>query len=146
MKEKGILLMCYGSSTYGKYAFNMAHSIKHYGNFPIHLICDSVSIKEINTSIFDSFEVIDFEKEDKKDYGLSKIKIFERSPFEKTLYLDVDGVCLNDVEPWFNRIANNHSVYAQLMGLGGLKDSISYNPWASNEVIWEKFNLKEDAV
>jgi hypothetical protein len=147
MKEKGILLMAYGTSTYGKYAYNMAHSIKHFNKtIPIHLICDSASISDIKTDIFDSFDVIDFLTEDKKDYGLSKIKIFERSPFEKTLYLDVDGVCMNDVDTWFDRIANNHSVYAQLMGVGGLKDSISYNPWASNEVIWEKFRLKEDSI
>lgn len=146
-KEKGILLMAYGSSVYGKYAFNIAHSIRHFNkSIPIHLICDAKAISDIKTEVFNSFEVIDFEKEDKGDYGLSKIKIFERSPFEKTLYLDVDGICLNDIDSWFDRIANNHSVYAQLMGTGGIKDNISYNPWAGNDVIWQNFGLKEDSV
>lgn len=146
-KDRGILLMCHGSAIYGKFAHNMAHSIKHWNKtFPIHLICDHISIGDIDTSIFDSFEIIDFLREDKKDYCLSKIRLFERSPFNKTLYLDVDGVCLNNPEEVFTKIENEHFIYSQVMGSGGINDSISYNPWASNDVIWKKFNLSQDAV
>lgn len=134
--------MAYGA-TYGKYAYNMAASIKHYNKIiPIHLICDHLSIDSIDTSIFDSFEIIAFGN----DAGLNKILLFDRSPFNKTLYLDVDGICLNDPDKVFNQIEKDHYIFSQLMGSGGINDDISYAAWAENEIVWKKFNLKQDAI
>src|SRR5690606_115314 len=144
--SKGILLMCFNTPTYGRYAYNMAHSIMNYSNLPIHLICDKKSIMRIETSIFSAVEFIDFERNEtgRVDNCFAKTKLFERSPFEKTLYLDVDGVMLKNPEEIFNAL-DGKPIYVQPMGQGGKNDNISYT-WASNEIVWEKYKLKDDAV
>lgn len=145
---KGILLMCFGSNTYGAYAYNMAHSIKYfYPAANIHLLCDIDSINDIDTTIFDSFEVIDFERDEKGriDNCLAKIKLFERSPFEKTLYLDVDGVCINSLEGLIERL-ESESLYVQVIDSGKKDKKIQYSLWATNDTIWDKFNLNEYSV
>jgi hypothetical protein len=141
--EKGILLMAFGNPVYGKYAYNMANSIRHLNkNIPVHLICDHEALSHIDTHAFTSFEIHDFSF----DPCINKINLFDKSPFDQTLYLDVDGVCLNDPELILDEISKGHFIYSQVLGSGGFKDSISYNAWASNETIWKHFKLKEDAV
>jgi hypothetical protein len=141
----GILLMCFNSKTYGKYAFNMAHSIRHYTNIPIHLISDHESTEGINTSVFSSHEIIDFEKNDlgKVDNCLAKIKLFERSPFEKTLYLDVDGIVLNNPEDILKRL-EEFPFWTQPMGTGKRgDDSINYM-WAKNDLLYDKYEIDNE--
>jgi hypothetical protein len=142
----GILLMCFGSREYGKWAYNMAHSLKHYSEFPVHLISDSDSIDGLDISVFDSNEIVDFETDDfgRIDIALAKIKIFERSPFEKTLYLDVDGVVIKPIDELIKSL-EGQSIYTQFMGKGKREDKISYT-WADNDVVWEWFGLNEDSV
>lgn len=138
--NRGILLIAFKSKTYGKYAYNLAHSIKYYSNENIHLVCDQVAVADIDLSIFDSVTKSEFTD----DYCLNKIGIFERSPFEKTLYLDVDSICIKDIITLFESL-NGERVFIQSMGLGGKSDKINYNIWAENNHIWEHFKLKEDA-
>ena len=46
--NKGIVLISFGSSTYAKYAYNMAYSLKYYcQNLPIYLFTDGIGM-EIN--------------------------------------------------------------------------------------------------
>lgn len=131
--NRGILLMCFGSQTYGKYAYNMACSIRHCSELPLHLLCDSGSIKNLDTSVFTSYEVVEFERENIKiDNCLAKIKLFERSPFDHTIYLDVDGLCLNDPMPLFDI----PTPYAQLLGMND-------SPWAGQETIRHWFNIED---
>jgi hypothetical protein len=143
---KGILLMCFNSKTYGKFAYNMAHSIRHYCDLPIHFLADRESISGINTSIFNSIDIIDFEKNENGaiDNLIAKIKIFERSPFEETLYLDVDGIMLKNPEELFD-ILKDETLYVQPMGSGKKTDSITYT-WASNDIVYERFNLTDDII
>jgi hypothetical protein len=142
----GILLMCFNSKTYGKYAFNMAHSIRHYTDIPIHLISDHESTDGLDMAVFSSHDIVEFERNEqgKVDNCLAKIRLFERSPFERTLYLDVDGVMMKNPEELFE-ILEGENFYTQPMGSGKRGDSISYN-WASNEVIWERFGFDDDTI
>jgi hypothetical protein len=143
---KGILLMCFNSVTYGRYAYNMAQSIRHYTDLPIHLISDSESTSGIDDSIFSSHEVIEFERNElgKIDNCIAKIKLFERSPFDQTLYLDVDGAMLKNPEDLFKRFEGK-TIWAQPMGTGTKEHNITYT-WAPNEIVWERFKLKEDTL
>lgn len=143
MIKEGILLVSFGSATYAKYAYNMAYSIRHYcQSLPIYLYTDGVGMDQIDQSVFDRVEKYEF---DLNDPGLNKIKLFEISPFEKTLYLDVDGVCLQDISPLFKEL-EDHNVFAQVIDFGKKDDKITYSEWANNTTIWEHFKLKEDAV
>jgi alpha-N-acetylglucosamine transferase len=142
----GILLMCFNSPTYGRYAYNMAHSIRYYSDIPIHLISDHESIQGINTDIFTSHDFVEFERNEygKIDNCLAKIKLFERSPFEKTLYLDVDGVMMKNPEELFE-ILKGEYIYVQPMGSGKKFEKITYT-WAANDIVYSKFKIKDDAI
>lgn len=129
--------MCHSSPFYGKWAYNMAYSIRAYSNIPIHLIYDDKSISNIELSIFSSFEKYDFGK----DYCYEKIDLFDKSPFDETLYLDVDGVVIKNPEDIFERL-EGVDIWIQPMGKGRRGDSITYN-WVDNESIWDKYNLTE---
>lgn len=138
--------MSFNSPTYGRYAYNMAHSIRHYTNIPIHLISDQISLDGIDTSVFDSHDIVEFERNEfnKIDNCLAKIKLFDRSPFERTLYLDVDGVMLNNPDQLFDRFETSN-IFVQPMGSGNKESNITYS-WASNDIVWDKFKLKSEAI
>lgn len=138
---KGIVLLSFGSATYAKYAMNMAYSIKHYCSVPVHLFSDGFGLDEIDQSIFDKVEIREFSK----DPGYNKMCLYENSPFDRTLYLDVDGVCMKDVTPVFEAL-NGTPVYTQVIDYGPYTESKNYMEWAKNKTIWEHFKLKEDAI
>lgn len=143
MIEKGIILISFGSATYAKYAYNMAFSIKHFSkDLLVYLFTDGIGLDHIDSSIFDKVELSTFYPEDP---GLNKVGLFEMSPFEKTLYLDVDGVCLRDITPLFDEL-ESQNVFAQVIDCGKRDDKITYSEWADNKTIWEHFDLKEDAI
>lgn len=143
---KGILLMCFNSQTYGKFAYNMAHSIRYYTDLPIHLLCDRESIEGIDTSVFSSYEIIDFERNEfgRIDNCLAKISLYERSPFDETLYLDVDGIMINNPEDIFKQL-EGEIIWTQPMGKGTKTENITYT-WADNEIVWSRYNLPEETV
>jgi len=144
--SKGILLMSFGSQIYGGYAYNMANSIRRFSDVKIHLLTDEVSIDGFDKSVYSSIEIVDFDKDRGKiDPCLAKIKLFDRSPFDKTLYLDVDGIMLRNPDELFERF-DGRTIYSQLMDFGKREDNISYARWASNKVVWDKFNLSEDSI
>lgn len=141
--EKGILLVSFGSATYAKYAYNLAYSIKYYNQgLPIFLYSDGSGLDQVDTSVFDKIEIREFSQ---SDPGLNKINIFELSPFKKTLYLDVDGVCLKDLSPLFEQL-ESQEVFAQVIDYGKKQDKITYSEWADNSTVWDHFKLKEEAV
>jgi hypothetical protein len=136
---KGILLMCHTSNFYGKWAYNMAYSIRSFCELPIHLIHDSESVKGIDTSIFNSMQLTEFSK----DFCLEKIKIFERSPFEETLYLDVDGIMIKNPEDIFTMLKGSF-FWTQPMGTGKKgDDSINYM-WAKNALLYDKYQINDN--
>lgn len=141
--KKGILLVSFGSSTYAKYAYNMAYSIKHYcQSLSVFLYTDGIGMDQIDHSVFDKVEHFDFNLQDP---GLNKINLFELSPFENTLYLDVDGVCLKDISTLFEQLEGS-DVFAQVIDFGKKDDKITYSEWADNPTVWEHFKLKDDAI
>lgn len=131
--------MCFDSPYYGQFAYNMACSIKAHSSLPIHLIADKKSIISIDKSVFDSIEYYDFEKEgNRTNIGLTKVLLFDRSPFERTLYLDVDGVLFKDPEPLFEIF---DTIFVQVTGKGNLEDEGTATVWAKNEDLRERFGI-----
>ena len=98
----GILLIGMGKH-YTRLAYNMCKSIKRFSDIPIALITDDT----------DDFFLKEFDhiiRPDIQDYleGYSfnpfklKTKIYDLTPFEHTIYLDVDGIALKDISPLFD--------------------------------------------
>lgn len=143
--NKGILLIAFGKP-YGKMAFNLAASIKVRSDIKIHLICDADAMSDISMNFFDSYEVYDFKLLNGRiDPCQAKIDIYSLSPFDKTLFLDVDAVCMNALDALFDKLLGTN-IYFQVMGRGGKEDKITYSHWASNKTIWEHFKLKDNAI
>jgi hypothetical protein len=142
--ERGILLMAYGNA-YHQYAYNLAYSIKFYSKEKVFLLCDT--IPDVDTSVFDQIEIFEPAKREdgQYDHCQNKIDIYARSPFKKTLYLDVDAVCLKDISPILDSL-DGWRIYSQMVDCGGRHDSIGYSVWASNDTIWEHFKLDNKAV
>lgn len=132
--------MCHSSPYYGKWAYNMAHSIRALSEIKIHLVHDKASTQGIDLSIFDSKEEIEFGN----DFGLEKIKVFDRSPFDETLYLDVDGIVINNPDEIFDKLKGS-SIWVQPMGKGTKGDNITYT-WAANVIVWLRFNLSDETI
>lgn len=145
--KQGILLVIFGHNSYGKWAYNLAHSIKHYSDIPIHIVCEESTVAGLDMAIFDTIQYTTFETTPSGKYDVAEIKtsLIKYSPFEKTIYLDADGVALKDIAPLFDAIFKSHSVYSQAISAGKKTDSLNYT-WASNDTLWGHFDLKEDAV
>lgn len=108
--KKGILLLALGHGDYGHMAATLAASIREHSDIPIHLIhygraWGAMSDKE--RSFFTSEQPIDREcitKDGKQEvFFKAKTCIYDLSPFEQTLFLDVDMI-------WLPNGARNNSV------------------------------------
>lgn len=97
-----ILLIAYGNSAYAKFASNLAYSIKRFCNVHITLASDGCH-EGYDMSKID--RIITFSPEFfLNDPCLVKISLDEITPYDHTIYLDVDVICLKDPTPLFDRI------------------------------------------
>ncbi len=97
-----ILLIAYGDSAYAKFASNLAYSIKRFCNTPIAMASDGCH-EGIDMSKID--RILQFSPEYfLNDPCLIKISLLEITPYERTIYIDVDMLCLKNPQPLFDRI------------------------------------------
>lgn len=98
-----ILLIAYGNSAYAKFASNLAYSIKKYVDVHITLASDGCHVGYDMSKID---QIITFDPDQyKNDPCLIKINLNKISPYEKTIFLDVDMICLNNPQPLFEIIS-----------------------------------------
>jgi len=99
--SKGVLLIALGKH-YSRLAFNMAKSIHQYSDVEIACITD-----ETDSSLLTEYSDIIRPKLDDylEEYQFNPFKLktymYDLSPFEHTIYLDVDGIVLKDIDPLF---------------------------------------------
>lgn len=121
-ETKGILLLAIGKPAYIQFAVNMALSIREYGcELPIHLVYGKTDKGELlwnwlpddEKALFTSHEEMKevhyqdiikkgIEAESKLSPGKAKLHINLYSPFDKTIYIDVDGLCVRDLTSLFD--------------------------------------------
>lgn len=102
----GIILIAFGNKQYLNMAVNMLHSIRHHSPSIKVALAVSTDLLTHQCSFFD--EVIPINPKDLIDQNgvfqpaLGKLNMDKFSPFSgKTLYLDVDGIALQPLEPLF---------------------------------------------
>lgn len=116
---RGIVLLAVENPVYAKFAFNMALSIKHHSpEIPIQLIADSRALEGLmawqeQPKYFDYITKVDedFSHAPDSEYNnknrftpaKAKLSIYQKSMFDETIYMDVDGICINPVEDLFNQ-------------------------------------------
>lgn len=153
--KKGIVLVAFGKRGYGFAAYNLALSIKHFNpKIKIALIHDDIALRQVpDHRFFDKLIKIQPKdymsvKESKHgphqfiDPAKLKTHIYNYLPFTENLYLDVDALALQDLQPLMDHLSDQEKFYiTDVRGLGGKDDAITYSVWAKNEDIWKFFKL-----
>ena len=143
--SKGIVLLAFGKPCYGRAAFNMAVSIKHFDpQVKIALLRDHAAFAKnhFDFSVFD--EQIFLNETDLSNPGLIKTKIYDYLPFDHNLYLDVDGIALQSCEKLLNDLSEGKDYFKTKIFT--TYDSTSPNElpemiWAHRETIWNHYKL-----
>lgn len=152
---KGILISAWGKRGYIYAAYNLAFSIKHFNRrLPVYLYCDPQLLKDLQgdqADVFDQVIPIDISilQQNEKSPANIKITAYDNLPFDYTLFLDVDALALQDLEPCIDKmIAQGGYFYSHILDLWTLDrgDNIPNMVWANASKIWQKYALPETAV
>jgi hypothetical protein len=141
---KGIVLIATGHPYYGRWAYNMALSLKANEDFPIALLYTSRAISHLTTDqlrVFDNFVEVPTLMESTGTW--TKLLAGELSPWQETIILDVDAVFLNRKPSDLFKEVSNVCFTAITEGCES-DPSKNYNFWAEPKEIREKYKLKEE--
>lgn len=138
---RGIVLLALGKPAYGIFAYHMAVSIRAYNNtIPIHLVYEPSA--KPNLPAFTSSEQIDPQDlylDGKFTPALAKLNLYKYLPFEENIYLDVDGVCIRDIQKAFEQ---GKDYAAESLGFLSLDEDFGQRMlWADGKTISEHYGL-----
>lgn len=137
--QLGIIILATGHPYYGRYAYNLAITIKAVEDIPITLLWAGTGISHLSEhqlSIFDTVKEIDA-----PDSCGCKLEAYKHSPYQKTLLLDADMLWLPKKKP--------SELFAQLDGskftaiVEGSTDhpNAKYFFWADVEEMRTKYKI-----
>ena len=137
MKTKGILLIALGRK-YNELAFNLIKSIKkHNPTLEVAVITDS-TYPEI-LEVYDHV-IIPQPAHYIEDFVFNPFKlktfIYDLSPFDETIYLDVDSICLRDISELF------YPFKIQEVGRYEKGDKCDCVWFENLDIIFNKYNLE----
>lgn len=97
--SSGIILIALGHPYYSHMAYNLAVSIKYHGDIPITMICSKGSLNQLHDwqrHIWDEVEIDlnQLQRNGNIEYLKAKTLIYDLSPYDKTIFLDVDTLLL----------------------------------------------------
>lgn len=142
--KKGITLIAIGnnskSSVYGRMAYNMALSIKYHTDLPIQLIYNNEAIAGLQERHLAFFDVMT--KAEAADYYESvftpsklKINLYKYLVFDDTIYLDVDGILINDITGVFDNEGDYYTSRVQ-------EATPENMMWADLDMLRKKYDVK----
>lgn len=155
--QEGVVLFAFGKVGYYHAAYNLAYSIKHYSpSVKIALYVDDIkkctnSTGDINKYVdsLNQIEHSDLYVDGKFDPAMLKVSLYKYLPFKNNLYLDVDAICLKDIQPLIDDLVStkrhyiSHCVGYHTIDLGR---DIPSMQWAWANDIWEHFKLESDSI
>jgi hypothetical protein len=154
----GVVLFAFGKPQYFWAAYNLAYSIKrHNKSIQIALISEPLEkgaryyCPELS-DVIDLFVDLPHENlyVDKKiDPARCKLLMYDLLPFDENLYLDVDAVCLKDLQPVIDNLRNSERDYqTYILGTHTIDKGrdIATMQWAWGDDIWQHFELSEKTV
>jgi hypothetical protein len=156
--SSGVVLVAFGKPQYYWAAYNLAYSIKRFNKvLQIALICDSQ--ERATYYCHDLTNVIDVYVElpeqhiytnKKLDPGKAKVLLYDYLPYQNNLYLDVDAVCLKDLQPLIDQLIENNAEYAtHVVGEHTIDKGRDFKQmqWAWADQLWQHFGLvKSDKI
>lgn len=140
--SKGIILVALGYPLYGTYALNLAMSIKAYDSIPIMLIHDKQSIAHLTKeekALFDTMQVADeadYTVNGQKQYQRMKLCAYKYSPFDQTLYMDVDNIMFPKKK--VSDLLVHLDKMPFFIGLNGHYNPLTRQKTSSNYTYWEE--------
>lgn len=144
----GVVLVSFGKPGYAYAAYNLALTIKHHNpKVRIALIHDKNTLKYLDHTIYrfvDKFIPLPLDMEIKKDPAQIKTGLYDLLPWKGNLYLDIDAVCLKDIQPMINELSEKDGFYlTEVRGYSGKGEKRNYSIWAKDDDIWDFFQLEE---
>lgn len=143
-----IVLLAIGKRGYFFAAYNLAYSIKYHNpDAKILLVHDGAYTRQIDTFIFDHTHEVNLLFTHQRgvfDAGGAKLGIYSIATqyFKEYLYLDVDAICLKNLQPFYDSMTKDFHI--DVLGKG-TKDGGNVSMWAKNEDVWNEFKLSDDA-
>lgn len=120
--NKGIVIYAFKKPAYGKFAYNLAASIKfHSPELPICLIHDELALTHLSIeqkALFDTQIIIateDLYDDRKFSPGKAKILGYKYFPYDQNMVIDADSLCIQALEPLFDKY-NKKPIYSQCSG------------------------------
>ena len=153
----GVVLMAFGKPQYYWAAYNLAYSIKRFNKaVQIALISEPLDkgARYYCPELSDVIDVyVDLPSEHiytnkKLDPAKGKLLMYGLLPFQENLFLDVDAVCLKDIEPLLKHLSSSDKNYqTHIVGTHTIHQGKDFKEmqWAWADHLWEHFNLTEDA-
>lgn len=114
--EKGIVILALGHANYGRMALNLAVSIKAHNQDVRVCLLHSSGMEGIfnhnERSFFSEFVEVPedlYTYKGNKEYQMAKTSVYDLSPYDRTIYLDADSICLptRKFEDLFHKCWNN---------------------------------------
>jgi hypothetical protein len=128
-------------------AAQLALSIKYHNpNISICLVVDDSihKLPEFWKSQFDHIKPLKQEHlyiDGVMQAGYAKLNAYHYTPYDRTIYLDVDGICIQDIQSLFDQC--NKFYQTEVIDRGKIDDKIDYSHWATNKNIWEYFEIDQ---
>lgn len=155
--KRGILLIALGHRNYGEMAANLAASIKYRDHtMPIHLVHSVGSIDSLDQqklSLFDSMAICPKEAHTWKGNHAAWIKaktwMYDLSPFDSTIFLDVDMVCLHKkpLAEIFDAMDQDKVGYTiqnrDYIDLGNKEINEKYSLWVNVKEVKQAYGIKK---
>lgn len=139
------MLLAWGKRGYGFSAYNLAVSLKYYSpSIGITLLATEAVMKQVpDRSVFDNIVWIE---EPATNPGRFKVSIYKYLPYDYNLYLDVDALCLRNIEGLFDTLIAGGGHYYTF--INAVYDSTSPNLlpdmyWAYKDDIWSHYALTD---
>lgn len=120
--NKGIIIYAFKKTAYGKFAYNLAVSLKYNSpELPICLLHDGNAIMHLTIDqrkFFDQEIIISYE--DMYDKGMfspgkAKLSGYKYFPYEWNMIIDADTVCIKPLGELFEKCSNK-PIYSQTVG------------------------------
>jgi len=155
--SEGVVLFAFGKVGYYHAVYNLANTIKYYSpNVKIALFVDSIPKCRATTYDIDKYvdsitqiEHSDLNVDGRFDPAMLKVSIYKYLPFKYNLYLDVDAICLKDIQPLIDELKNTKRHYiSHCLGYHtiDLGRNISSMVWAWADDVWEHFKLDSNTI
>ncbi len=162
-KTKGIVLLALGHKMYGNYAANLASSLRfNYRDIPIHLAYAGNAIDEISKDarmkLFSSVAEIPQEyytTKGKPTFIKAKNYLYQLSPFDCTLFLDVDIIMTprNDknthdgIGLFFDEMESKNIDFTManrdFLEMAEAENNQKYSIWANVHEVAQAYKIKE---